>query len=96
MNQEEYIKHTEKMLAEKGIAAENLTTEQLARVIIQMIQCGDIIRYVQVGTDKQNVIYIPYAREQELLCRISELERGEFICKKCGLRKDSKNEPGDF
>lgn len=27
--------------------------------------------------------------------RIAELERGEFICKKCGLRKDSQTN-GDF
>jgi len=28
--------------------------------------------------------------------RIAELERGEFICKRCGLRKDSDHPKGDF
>lgn len=28
--------------------------------------------------------------------RIAELERGEFICKRCGLRKDSEHEKADF
>ena len=28
--------------------------------------------------------------------RIAELERGEYICKKCGLRKDAEFERGDF
>lgn len=27
---------------------------------------------------------------------IEELQRGEFICKKCGLRKDGEHEPADF
>ena len=28
--------------------------------------------------------------------RIAELERGEYICKKCGLRKDAEFKQGDF
>ncbi len=28
--------------------------------------------------------------------RIKELESGEFICRSCGLRKDSDNIPADF
>ncbi len=28
--------------------------------------------------------------------RIAELENGEFICRSCGLRKDSHNIPADF
>ena len=28
--------------------------------------------------------------------RIAALERGEFICKKCGLRKDSERQEADF
>ena len=28
--------------------------------------------------------------------KVAELLRGEFICKKCGLRKDSEHEVGDF
>lgn len=27
---------------------------------------------------------------------LSALKRGEFICRKCGLRKDGEHEPGDF
>ena len=34
------------------------------------------------------------------ICKLREkleaLERGEFICKKCGLRKDGEGERGDF
>jgi len=28
--------------------------------------------------------------------RIAELERGEYVCKKCGLRKDAEFERGEF
>lgn len=28
--------------------------------------------------------------------KIAQLERGEFICQKCGLRKDDEFEKGDF
>lgn len=32
----------------------------------------------------------------ELRQQLAELERGEYICNKCGLRKDSEHEKGDF
>jgi len=28
--------------------------------------------------------------------KVAELERGEYICKRCGLRKDGEGERGDF
>lgn len=28
--------------------------------------------------------------------RVAQLERGEYICKKCGLRKDDEHPKGDF
>jgi len=31
-----------------------------------------------------------------LKAKVEELERGEYICKKCGLRKDGEGERGDF
>lgn len=33
---------------------------------------------------------------EALAARCAELERGEFICKQCGLRKDAENEIGNF
>lgn len=34
---------------------------------------------------------------QRLAQRIKELERGEYICRKCGLRKDAEHdEPVEF
>ena len=32
----------------------------------------------------------------DLNYQIAALERGEYICRKCGLRKDSEHEKGDF
>ena len=33
---------------------------------------------------------------EQASARCAQLERGEFICKKCGLRKDAEHEPADF
>ena len=33
---------------------------------------------------------------KEQQAEIERLKRGEFICKKCGLRKNAEFEPGDF
>ena len=35
-----------------------------------------------------------FARQLER--EVSELKRGEFICRKCGLRKNNEHERGDF
>jgi hypothetical protein len=32
----------------------------------------------------------------ELRRELDELRKGEFICKKCGIRKDSEHQHGDF
>ena len=52
------------------------------------------------GTPKR-VVYSAIAKdmERELAAaqkEIEELNRGEFICRKCGLRKDAEFEKGDF
>ena len=43
-------------------------------------------------------VYASDAHEliDELEARIAELERGEYVCRKCGLRKDSEHPKGDF
>jgi len=35
-------------------------------------------------------------RISTLEAELAELKRGEFICKKCGLRKDGESAPHDF
>ena len=51
----------------------------------------------------RRIIYDPETYIQELETKLSAaqaqiaaLERGEFICSKCGLRKDGEHENGDF
>lgn len=58
-----------------NLAVEQLTENQFAEAIRQMIACGDFIRYVQVNSGAQQVVYIPFAREQELQTKITELEK---------------------
>jgi len=36
------------------------------------------------------------AELEALKAKVAELERGEYICKRCGLRKDGEGERGEF
>lgn len=60
------------------IVCEQLTREQLSETIRQALACGDIQRLVKhppkLGEITQQVIYIPFAREQALMARIRRLE----------------------
>lgn len=54
---------------------EGLTKEQFTEALKQAIACGDFMKQVVVsGELRQQVLYIPYAREKELQARIKELE----------------------
>lgn len=75
------------------IAVEQLTDKQMAAAIRQAIECGDFTRQVCVTDNAQNIIYIPYARQQELKSKLRELENlvtsymvapeGSEHCKDC-------------
>lgn len=68
----------EKALAEliqaHCLAVEELTEKQFVEAIRQACACGDFQRLVRAGDGAQSVVYIPFAREQELRARIDELE----------------------
>lgn len=49
-----------------NLAVEELTERQLAEAIRQAIECGDFTRLVRVDNGGQQVVYIPFTREQEL------------------------------
>ena len=57
------------------LAMAAMTEAQLADAVKQAIACGDFRRLVRAGDNAQSVVYIPFAREQELLERIRGLER---------------------
>lgn len=61
-------------LAETQIMIDNLTKDQLADALRQAIACGDFQRCVMLlEMPGQNVIYIPFAREQQLRAEIQRL-----------------------
>jgi len=62
------------LIRDKNIAVENLTREQVASAFLQAIQCGDFKRFVLASSDGQSVVYLPYAREQEL-----QIERDDAL-----------------
>jgi hypothetical protein len=61
------------LIQKHNIQSEALTDAQLATVIKQALECGDIIRNVRIGDRTQSVTYLPYAMEQKLTHRVVEL-----------------------
>jgi hypothetical protein len=56
----------EKAVMAHSIAINDLTEAQTVQVFKQAIACGDISRLVRVDNHAQKVIYIPFARAQQL------------------------------
>jgi hypothetical protein len=72
------VKTVEALVAEvtrkHALAVEELTESQFVTALKQAIECGDFIRQVRATDSAQNIIYVPYAREQELESKYRELE----------------------
>jgi hypothetical protein len=62
-----------RLVKEHALAVEKLTEVQLVEVIRQALECGDLMRHVEVDTSKQCVSYVPYRRLQEVQARYHEL-----------------------
>lgn len=67
-------KKCEELVKANAIAAENLTTKQIAAALMQAIQCGDFVRHVRVDNQAQAVTYTPFAQEEELRTQIATLK----------------------
>lgn len=72
----------EELVRKHQLAVEELTEQQLAEAICQAIACGDFQRHVAKrrtldpgATDPQCVLYIPFAREQELEAELESLRK---------------------
>lgn len=74
LNRELFESAVAELARKHNVAVENLTEKQLADALKQAIECGDFQRYICEGSHRQAVVYIPFAREQELLGKIKELE----------------------
>ncbi len=57
---------TAELVKKHNLAIEQLTERQLAEAICQALLSGDFIKLVNARTGGQQVIYIPFAREQQL------------------------------
>lgn len=56
-----------------NIAVENLTQKQVVEAIKQAIEAGDFQKHVNV-LHEQQVVYVPFAREQELHNKVEVLQ----------------------
>lgn len=78
---------TARLVRQYALACEALTEQQLAEAIRQALQCGDFQRLVSVDGGQQ-VVYIPFAREQQLENQIEDMRKtGPFTL---------PNEPFDY
>jgi hypothetical protein len=73
MNSSAYDEAIEALVKRNVLATEELTERQLAVVIRQALESGDLVRYVQVGGGQQ-VVYIPFAEVEGLKSRVRYLE----------------------
>ena len=55
------------------IAIDGLTERQVVKAFNMAIACGDFTRLI-TQDGRQSVVYIPFAREQELISKIKHLE----------------------
>lgn len=78
----EYQKAIDAMAHAHAVACNQLTERQFSEALRQALACGDFQRFVKVGTCEQAVVYIPFAREQELL---AEIERLKNVLKNIGV-----------
>lgn len=71
-------KHVADLVRKHALAIENLTEQQLVTVLRQLIASGDIQRHVSsqssITKHDQQVMYVPYAREQQLETEIARLK----------------------
>ena len=63
------------LVRKHGVASNAMTEQQIADALRQAIACGDFIRHVQSTNNAQCVIYMPFARESELLSEIDRLKK---------------------
>ncbi len=66
--------HVTKLIHSHNIAIEELTTKQLVEAFTQALAAGDFQRLVTADRSSQQVIYIPFARQQQLEAEIAVLK----------------------
>lgn len=64
-------------------------SRQLERELIQVLGSPSLRVSAEIAKARNEEI-------AKLRASVEELERGEFICKKCGLRKDDEHPKGEF
>jgi len=76
----EFEKKLEDLIRRYNLAVAELTENQFVSALRQAIACGDFTRLIRQEDSAQSVVYVPFAREQELRSRIARLERRLSAC----------------
>lgn len=76
-----------KLIREHNIAVEALTESQLSEAFMQAVACGDFTRLVTTD-ERQSVIYVPFANEQQ---HLSEINRLRELLKANGIPSEQED-----
>ena len=82
---DEHQKALERLVYDHNLATDLLTGQQLAQAIRQALAAGDLQRCVKVNPTSQQVIYVPYQREKQLL---SEIQRLNGLLERNGINSN--------
>lgn len=88
-------RHIRLMAAElERLQAENLTlrSDRALRLADSELVCA----WIDDHTRKRAVLAFTEGPERQIAYRFEGLLRGEFICTRCGLRKDGECPPAEF
>ncbi len=69
------------LIAQKNIAVESLTRDQLAEAFRQALASGDFVRNVIVNSDAQQVVYIPFREVEALKVKVGTLHSVILNCR---------------
>jgi hypothetical protein len=82
------------MVMRSHLAVENMTQEQLVDLIRQMIESGDIVKYVREGLPHtQNLVYMPYAELAKVREQRDQEAWGHAVCASVAENGNLPEEP---
>lgn len=64
----------QELIRKHHLASEALTEQQLAEVIRQALASGDLVKYVRVRDNGQQIVYAPFMEVERLRSQLEELQ----------------------
>ncbi len=68
------LQEMRRLIKEHNIQANKFMEHELAKVFIDIIKSGDLLKYTVLNTEKFAFVYIPFREKQELQNKIERLQ----------------------